>query len=66
MTTPGGPSVVRNQLLAAVPFQEYVAISPHIEQITLRAGDVLLEQDAVIPFVYFPEDIRGVSGHSPG
>ncbi|EAZ91155.1 Crp/Fnr family transcriptional regulator [Crocosphaera chwakensis] len=43
-----------NRLLAALPEREYQRISPHLEFVNLRLGQVLYEANTLIDSVYFP------------
>ena len=49
------PSIA-NALLAALPRAEYRQLLASLEPLTLRSGEVLHEQGAAVPFVYFPVD----------
>jgi len=43
-----------NQLLAALPGEEYQRLVPHLEPILLPLGEVLYEPGEPISYVYFP------------
>ena len=43
-----------NQLLAALPPEEYQSLIPHLENVYLTAGEVLCEPGEVMTEVYFP------------
>jgi len=43
-----------NQLLAALPVEEYQCLIPHLEQVWLPLDQVLYEQGEIIRHVYFP------------
>jgi CRP-like cAMP-binding protein len=45
---------IRNQLLAALPIEEYRRLFPNLEQITLTYGENIYERDEIIEHVYFP------------
>ena len=47
---------IANTLLAALPRAEYRALLEGFEPLTLRFGQVLQEQGATAPYVYFPVD----------
>lgn len=44
-----------NQILAALPVSEYRRITPHLKQINLISGEILLEPNEPIQKVYFPQ-----------
>ncbi len=48
----GGATV--NQLLAALPLEEYQRLAPHLENIYLMSGEVLCEPGETMTEVYFP------------
>ena len=43
-----------NQLLAALPIDEWERLFPHLERVPLLLGDVIYEPDTRIVYVYFP------------
>ena len=43
-----------NQLLAALPAEEYGRLAPHLELVPLRLGDTLHEPGSVQKYAYFP------------
>jgi CRP-like cAMP-binding protein len=45
-----------NWLLRALPTSEYELISPHLEQVRLETGRVVIDVNAPIEHVYFPEN----------
>lgn len=47
---------IRNQLLAALPGEEYERLLPHLESVPLPFMDVLYEGGETIRHVYFPDD----------
>jgi CRP-like cAMP-binding protein len=47
---------IANSLLAALPRAEYRELLASFEPLTLRFGEVLHEQEAPVPHVYFPVD----------
>jgi CRP-like cAMP-binding protein len=46
----------RNLLLRSLPEAEQERLEPYWEQVTLESGQVLIEADQPIEFVWFPED----------
>lgn len=44
----------QNRLLAALPAEIFARISPHLELITMRLGEVLYESGGQVYYVYFP------------
>ena len=50
------PSPIRNQLLAALPGEEYGRLFPHLESVPLPFMGVLDEGRKIIRHVYFPDD----------
>ena len=44
----------QNHLLAALPAAEFAHLSPHLELIQMRLGDVLYESGGELRYVYFP------------
>ncbi len=44
----------QNHLLDALPVDDFERISPHLELIPMKLGDVLYESGALLPYVYFP------------
>jgi CRP-like cAMP-binding protein len=44
----------RNQLLAALPEQEFQRWRPHLEYVDMRLGEVLYEAGSTLTHVYFP------------
>ena len=47
-------SVSTNQLLSALPLEEYQRLLPHLEPISLNIGTILYEPNKLIRDVYFP------------
>ncbi len=47
---------VRNQILLALPGEEYERIAPHLTRIALEVRDLLFDVNEVIQHVYFPEN----------
>ena len=45
-----------NQLLAVLPEEEYIRITPHLEPVSLPLGKVLYESGGLLDWVYFPTD----------
>lgn len=52
LETPRPPT--ENQILAALPTEEYERLSPHLKTFPLSHGQVLYEADERIDYVYFP------------
>ena len=50
------PPPIRNQLLAALPGNEYKRLIPHLESVPLPFMDVLYESGDAIEHVYFPNE----------
>ena len=50
------PRPIRNQLLAALPREEYARLLPHVESVPLPFMGVLYEGGETIKHVYFPDD----------
>ncbi len=44
----------QNHLLAALPAAEYEHLSPHLELVQMRLGDVLYVSGGELRYVYFP------------
>ena len=45
---------VENQLLAALPVEEYERLRPHLEQVSVALGEVIYESGGHLDYVYFP------------
>jgi CRP-like cAMP-binding protein len=45
----------RNALLRSLEAHHYRAVAPHLEEVHLRPGDILVEPGAPFPHVYFPQ-----------
>jgi CRP-like cAMP-binding protein len=43
-----------NRLLASLPSEEWKALLPHMEQVSLSHGQSIILPDEPIPFIYFP------------
>jgi CRP-like cAMP-binding protein len=55
VTTNGnGNKKLRNDLLAALPKEEFERLLPHLEPITFTLGEVVYESGAQMRYVYFP------------
>jgi len=54
MSTPQNPS--QNHLLAALPAAEFERLSPNLELIALKLGEILYEPGAQMQHAYFPTD----------
>jgi len=55
MSTPSSaPSYSLNRLLASLPCDELTALQPHLEQVSLSHGQVIISPEEPIPFAYFP------------
>jgi hypothetical protein len=52
MPLPDDPN--RNQLLAALPAEEFGRLAPHLELVPMRLGDTLYEPGGVQKYAYFP------------
>ena len=50
------PPPIRNRLLAALPWEEYGRLLPHLESVSLPFMGVLYEGGETIRHVYFPDD----------
>lgn len=48
------PPSTSNQILNALPPDEYERLTPYLEPVTLRLGDILCHPDEPITHVYFP------------
>src|SRR4051812_19470011 len=48
-------SSTRNQLLARMAQEDYAALQPHLEPVSLELRQTLIEPDRPIEHVYFPE-----------
>ena len=46
---------IRNQLLAAMPQEDFAALQPHLESVDLPLRKVLIEPHQPIAHVYFPD-----------
>jgi CRP-like cAMP-binding protein len=46
---------IRNQLLTTLPREDYAALQPHLEPVSLELKQVLIEPNQPIEQVYFPE-----------
>lgn len=47
--------LLTNKLLSALPAEDFSRLLPHLEPVSLSAGDVLYKLDAEIRYAYFPE-----------
>ncbi len=47
--------LLANELLAALPAEDFARLLPRLEPVTLRAGENLYQIDAGVRFAYFPE-----------
>lgn len=55
MTTPTSiNNPIENQILAALPANEYARLLPHMEQMALTHGKILTHPDEPIEYCYFP------------
>lgn len=52
---PGRPAAERNALLRDLDPADYAAIAPHLEDLTVKAGEVLVQPDEPPEYVYFPQ-----------
>jgi CRP-like cAMP-binding protein len=48
------PPSTANRILNALPLSEYGRLTPHLERVTLSAGETLCRSDEPITHVYFP------------
>jgi CRP-like cAMP-binding protein len=48
-------ALIRNQLLSAMPREDFAALQPHLEPVPLELRQVLYEPHQPIEQVYFPE-----------
>lgn len=48
-------SFLRNRLLQALSLEDFALLAPHLEQVALPKGMLLIEPNQVIKHVYFPE-----------
>ncbi|MFL6257838.1 MAG: Crp/Fnr family transcriptional regulator [Pyrinomonadaceae bacterium] len=56
MSNKSRPPPIRNQLLAALPGEEYERLLPHLQSVSLPFMEVLYEGGEPIRHVYFPDD----------
>jgi CRP-like cAMP-binding protein len=54
MATPANART-ENQMLAALPAEEYERLLPHLEQVALPLSEILFRPDEILKYVYFPE-----------
>jgi len=54
MTTNRAP--IANSLLASLPAKDYQQLLPFLEPVTLTFGVTIYEPEAIIRYVYFPND----------
>ena len=47
---------LENELLAALPKEEYERLQPHLEHLSITLGEVIYESGGVIDYVYLPTD----------
>jgi CRP-like cAMP-binding protein len=47
-------SARRNRLLAGLPEEDFLALAPHMELVTLSLGNTVVSPDEPIPYAYFP------------
>ncbi len=47
--------LLTNRLLSALPREDFARLFPHLEPVSLAAGEVIYNLDAEIRFIYFPE-----------
>jgi CRP-like cAMP-binding protein len=48
-------ALLANKLLSALPAEDFSRLFPHLEPVTLAAGDVLYKLDEEMRYAYFPE-----------
>ena len=54
MSISKGSVLLENQLLAALPSDEYRRLAPYLERVSLSFEQVLYEEGEPIEYVYFP------------
>ncbi|MDT5271070.1 MAG: hypothetical protein QOH49_3256 [Acidobacteriota bacterium] len=47
--------LLTNRLLSALPAEEFARLFPHLEPVSLVAGEMLYKLDQQMPYAYFPE-----------
>src|SRR5215218_2020157 len=47
--------LLTNKLLSALPAEDFSRLFPHLEPVSLAAGEVLYKLDAEMRYAYFPE-----------
>src|SRR5688572_13514461 len=47
--------LLANRLLSALPTEEFARLFPHLEPVSLAAGEVLYKLDEEMRYAYFPE-----------
>ena len=47
--------LLTNKLLSALPAEDFSRLFPHLEPVSLGAGDVLYKLDEQMRYAYFPE-----------
>lgn len=53
-TSPKPPQSADNQLLAALPAEDYARLLPHLKPVTFSLGEVIYESQGQMDHVYFP------------
>jgi CRP-like cAMP-binding protein len=48
------PSPSQNHLLASLPTEDYEPITPHLELVSMRLGDMIYEPGGQLQYAYFP------------
>ena len=48
-------TINRNQLLSALPADEYLGIQNNLELVKMKRGDIIYKSGEPIKYVYFPE-----------
>ena len=53
------PTGIRNRLIRSLSVDDLALLQPHLEVVHLERGDVMIEPNQPIRYVYFPEDSIG-------
>ena len=53
---PKKPTAIKNEILAAIPLDEYERVLPDLEYVELPLGQILYKSGEVIEYVYFPNE----------
>ncbi|HEX8145387.1 MAG TPA: Crp/Fnr family transcriptional regulator [Pyrinomonadaceae bacterium] len=49
------PHTIQNRILASLPAEEYERIAPHLEEVRIQLGEVIIHPDEKFDYVYFPK-----------